>query len=432
MTAIARIVFYFMRGGGIVPRAILLALLALALKLPLSLVSDIVTDRQSYESEAVKNVTGAWGQSQTLLGPMVRVPYSTTDGRHRTVTLLPDKLTINGKLAPQQRRRGLFDVTVYAAALDVVAEFPVKSIRDVPSDGRVIDWSSATLGVGLSDEKSIDAGTVEIDGQTVEWAAEIPTPLLSLKAPLGAVPLDRRDTITVRFRLTFGGSTSFAVAPVGWRTEVSLESPWPSVSFIGRYLPMAQSTDDTGFKARWVVPPLGRGYGQLWDGVDDSSATMLARSALGVALINPVDAYRETDRAIKYAVMLIGLTFAACLLFELAIDARPSFAQYGLIGLSLCVFYLLLLSFAERIGFAPAYLASASAVVAQATVYNWFLSRRWLLAAAFAATLTFLYAGLYTLLQLEEASLLSGSLVLFAVLSLAMWLTRNLHRERPA
>ncbi len=151
-----------------------------------------------------------------------------------------------------------------------------------------------------------------------------------------------------------------------------------------------------------------------------------------MTLLNAVDAYRETDRAIKYGVLFIGLTFAACLMFEFVGGTRPSVAQYGLIGLSLCVFYLLLLSLAEQIGFGPAYLVSASAVVAQAAIYNWALQRRRGPALAFGAILAGLYGGLYGLLQLEDVALLAGSLLLFAVLSLAMWFTRNLHRTQPA
>jgi inner membrane protein len=151
-----------------------------------------------------------------------------------------------------------------------------------------------------------------------------------------------------------------------------------------------------------------------------------------VTLLNAVDAYRETDRAIKYGVLFIALTFAAGLMFEFAGGTRPSVAQYGLIGLSLCIFYLLLLSLSEQIGFGPAYLLSAAAVAAQAAVYNWALQRRLVPAVLFGALLAGLYGGLYGLLQLEDVALLAGSLLLFAVLSLAMWFTRNLHRAQAA
>jgi inner membrane protein len=183
------------------------------------------------------------------------------------------------------------------------------------------------------------------------------------------------------------------------------------------------------------VSHLGRPFSQLWDSAglrSEPSTTTVLESAFGVTLLTPVDAYRETDRAIKYGIMFIGLTFVACLLFEMATGTRPHVAQYGLIGLALCVFYLLLLSISEQVGFALAYVISAAAVVAQATLYNWALRRRSRPALAFGAILAGLYAGLYGLLQLEDVALLTGSVLLFAVLSVAMWLTRNIHRTQPA
>jgi inner membrane protein len=203
---------------------------------------------------------------------------------------------------------------------------------------------------------------------------------------------------------------------------------------MGRYLPASQTIDKDGFIAKWSISYLGRGYGQLWDGASstDPAPRAVLESAFGVTLLNAVDAYRETDRAIKYGVMFIALTFATCLMFEFVGGTRPSVAQYGLIGLSLCVFYLLLLSLSEQIGFGLAYLISAGAVAGQATIYNWALLRRRIPALAFGAILAGLYGGLYGLLQLEDVALLTGSLLLFAVLSLAMWFTRNLHRTQPA
>lgn len=431
-----RVVYDYLASGNLIARALLLAALTLALKVPLSLVGDIVADRQGYEADAVKNVENAWGGAQTFVGPMIVVPYkAASSSMTRTLTLLPQKLTVDGSVVPQQRRRGLFVVNVYAATLDVVAEFPIRALRDTTADGRAIDWQSAQLTFGLSEEKSIEAATVDVDGTAIEWSGTS-RPLSSLQAPLAAVALADRDTVTVRFRIAFGGSGSLSVVPLGRQTEATISSPWPSPSFVGRTLPASQTVGKDGFKARWTASHLGRRYGQLWDsglsGINDPSPGAVLESAFGVTLLTPVDAYRETNRAIKYGIMFIGLTFAACLMFELATGTRPHAAQYGLIGLSLCVFYLLLLSFGEQIGFGCAYLASAAAVVVQATVYNWALHRRPAPAVAFGALLTALYGGLYALLQLEDVALLSGSLLLFAVLSAAMWLTRNLHRPPSA
>lgn len=428
-----QIAYTYLSSGNLVARGLLLAALTLVLNIPLGLVRGVIADRQAHESEAAGNIAESWGRAQTLVGPMIVLPYRPADGNWvRALTLLPEQLSIDGKIVPEQRRRGLFSVTVYTAAVDVVAEFNTRAVRELLTDGQWIDWPAARLNLGLSDPKSINATIVDVDGTTVEWTPDTPTALASLKAPLAAADLAGRQTLTVRFRVSFAGSDRIAFVPLGRRTTASIASAWPSPSFSGRYLPTEQTVDKDGFSAKWTVSSLGRGYGQLWDGAGktDPSAHTVLGSAFGLSLLNPVNAYRETDRAIKYGIMFIGLTFAACLLFELTTGTRPRAAQYGLIGLSLCVFYLLLLSFSEQVGFGPAYLGSAAAVVAQASAYTWALQRRLLPAASFGALLAGLYGGLYALLRLEEASLLSGSLLLFVVLSAAMWLTRNLHRPQ--
>jgi inner membrane protein len=428
-----RLAHDYLSNGNLIARALLLAALTLALEIPLGLVGGVIADRQVHEREAARNVAESWGRAQTFVGPMIVLPYRPASGQWtRALTLLPEQLSIDGRIVPEQRRRGLFSVTVYAATLAVVAQFSTKSVRDLLADGQWIDWPAARLNLGLSDAKSINAGIVDLDGKGVDWLPETPTALASLQAPLAAAELAGRESLTVRFRIGFAGSGRVSFVPVGRRTDVSLLSAWPSPSFSGRYLPTEQSIDKSGFSAKWTISYLGRGYGQLWDGAGktDPAAHAVLASAFSLNLLNPVDAYRETDRTIKYAIIFIGLTFAACLLLELATGTRPHATQYGLIGLSLSIFYLLLLSFSEQIGFGPAYLASAAAVVGQAATYNWALHRRLLPAVGFGALLAALYAGLYALLQLEDVALLSGSLLLFAVLSAAMWLTRNLHRPK--
>jgi inner membrane protein len=425
----------YLAGNSLVGRALMLAVLTLLLRFPLGMVDGVIADRQSYRSEAISNVRDSWGRAQTFVGPMIVLPYSAATGAWtRAATLLPETLTIDGKVVPEQRRRGLFSVTVYTASFDVVAEFQTKAVRELVADGRWIDWSAARLTLGLSEVKSINATVVEVDGQPVEWIPDTPTALSSLQAPLASAGLADRDTVTVRFHLSFTGSGALCLIPLGRRTEASIASSWPSPSFMGRYLPASQTIDKDGLIAKWSISYLGRGYGQLWDGASstDPAPRAVLESAFGVTLLNAVDAYRETDRAIKYGVMFIALTFATCLMFEFVGGTRPSVAQYGLIGLSLCVFYLLLLSLSEQIGFGLAYLISAGAVAGQATIYNWALMRRRIPALAFGAILAGLYGGLYGLLQLEDVALLTGSLLLFAVLSLAMWFTRNLHRTQPA
>jgi inner membrane protein len=424
-----RVAYEYLSGGSLLSRALLLAVLTLALQIPLGLVGGVITDRRAYEAMAVKNIQDSWGKAQTFVGPLIVVP-GTERPVPRQVTLLPQKLTIDGNVVPEQRRRGLFAVSVYRASLDVVAEFDMRELQARSTGDDELDWSKARLLAGVSEDRSLAADTIDVDGKTVEWSGDTDSPPTSLQAPLAAQGIDARDTVTVRFRVAFSGSGRLAFAPLGRRTETAIVSSWRSPSFDGAYLPASQAVGRDGFRASWTTTSLGRGYPQVWRGAPD--AVPYASSAFGVSLISPVDAYRESDRAIKYGVLFIGLTLAACLLFELATGTRPHPLQYGLIGLSLCVFYLLLLSFSEQIGFGPAYLASAAAVAGQAALYTGALQRRPLPGLAFGGFLAVLYGALYALLQLEDVALLSGSLLLFGLLSLAMWFTRNLHRPQPA
>jgi inner membrane protein len=431
-TFFLRIAYEFLSGSSLLARTLMLAALTLALTVPLGLMGGVVTDRQHHQENAVKSITDSWGKSQTFTGPRILVP-SKDKTSSRQLVLLPQKLTINGDVAPEQRRRGLFAVSIYRADLEVVAEFDTRLLRGLTPDNEIV-WSGARLLVGVSEERSLSADTVDVDGRPLEWLPNTDDTLTSLQASLADIDPDARSSLTVRFRLTFAGSGSLSLVPLGQHTDVTLVSPWRSPSFIGAYLPTSQTVTPEGFRASWTTSSLGRGYPQVWGPEPRATpaATTVLASALGVALISPVDAYRETDRAIKYGVLFIGLTFAACLLFELATGTRPHALQYALIGLSLCVFYLLLLSFAEQIGFGLAYLVSAAAVAIQGAVYTGAVQRRALPGLAFGAFLGLLYAVLYALLQLEDVALLSGSLLLFGLLSLAMWFTRNLHRPQPA
>lgn len=421
-----RILYDFVTGGSLLSRALLLTVLALGLKIPLDLVGRVVADRQGYQEEAIKSIQASWGKTQTFVGPRLLLP-----AKDKPITLLPQKLSIDGELMPEQRRRGLFAVPVYRASLDVVAEFDLRDLRALSAGDSELDWTAARLLVGISEDRSLAAETVDVDGATIEWATEGSGMLTSLQANLGAAGLAARDTVAVRFRIGFAGSGRLSLVPLGRRTEARLVSPWPSPSFVGPYLPASQTVGRDGFRASWATTSLGRGYPQLWSRETPAASTVLD-SAFGVTLVTPIDAYRETDRAIKYGVLFIGLTLAACLLFELATGTRPHPLQYALIGLSLCVFYLLLLSFSEQIGFGLAYLASAAAVAGQAAVYTGAVQRRLLPGLAFGGFLGVLYGALYALLQLEDVALLGGSLLLFAMLSLAMWFTRNLHRPQAA
>jgi len=212
--------------------------------------------------------------------------------------------------------------------------------------------------------------------------------------------------------------------PAGDETVVALGSRWPDPSFDGAWLPVERRVGAKGFEATWRVLNLGRNFPSSWTGKEVDQRTLSA-SAFGVTLLSPVDTYRTNDRAVKYQLLFLGLTFLGFTLFELLAGLRVHPFQYLLVGLSLCLFYLLLLSLSEQIGFLRAYATAAEMVVALFTVYVRFVLGKWSRAIALGAFLWVLYGFLYVLLQIQDYALLAGSLGLFVILAAVMWFTRN-------
>jgi inner membrane protein len=220
-----------------------------------------------------------------------------------------------------------------------------------------------------------------------------------------------------------------ALVPAGGVTKVRLGADWSSPSFDGSFLPATSSLRQDGFDAEWTVSEFARPMAPLSFGAPPGE---LSRAAFGVTWFQPADGYLMTDRSLKYGFLFVALTFMAFFFFELTGARRAHLIQYGLVGGALCVFYLLLLSLAERTGFGPAYAVAATATTVQIALYGRALLDTWRRALVLGAVLTGLYGGLYLLVGLEEAALLVGSIALFTILALAMWLTRDVARfERP-
>lgn len=431
-----------------------LALLVLLLLIPVARVTGLVRERMGRQSEVASEIAGAWGGGQTLIGPLVTVPYKVTrewetveqePGRRgepgaavrRTGTTttdhllhaLPAEVAWQVRVEPEIRRRGLFEVVVYEARLAVTGVFELP--RPETADGEVrVDWERAALDLGVPDVRGLQQrARLTWGGREVEFlpgagAAAVVGP--GIHAPLpelaGAAPGDR---VPFSFELVLRGSGDLRFLPAGEETRVAIASPWRSPGFGGAFLPAEREIGPDGFTASWRVPYFGRAYGQTWTG-DAVTAGDLHGSAFGVSLVLPADAYQQTERSVKYAVLFILLTFGTFFLLELLSPERLHAMQYLLVGFALCVFYVLLLALGEHLGFATAYAAAAAATALLIAGYSWSIlaSRRW--AAVVLAALSGLYGYLYVLLRLEDFSLLLGALGLFAAIGLLMRLTRHL------
>ena len=420
-------------------RVLFLAGLTLLFVVPLVLVQILVGERETRRHAALTEMGASWGRPQTVVGPLLALPVRQTiaeaDGKTRTCLrtayFLPSELRVDGALAPERRRRGLFEAVLYRAELTFSGSFPAPDLKALGLRPEDALWEKATLSVGVSDVRGVK------ETPRLVWAGRsVPVgPGAGGTAPAkpgigAAVPLspDVSEPTPFSLSLTLAGSESLFVSPAGAKTDVALRSPWPSPGFGGAFLPDSRDVSPAGFTAAWGVSALGRGTPQAWrsDG-DDTEARRggLEKSAFGVTLVVPADGYQQTTRALKYGILFIGLTFLAFFLFEIFGGPRTHPLQLLFVGLSLALFYLLLLSLSEHVGFARAYLAATTATVACVGGYAAAILGARARAAGLAGGLLALYGTLYVLLSLEDYGLLLGSIVLFAILASLMFLTRH-------
>jgi inner membrane protein len=307
----------------------------------------------------------------------------------------------------------------------VSGTFPASDVRALGLDPENVAFADAMLSVALSDTRGIREEPVLLfDGVRVSFrpgAGEGGLGPAGLHAPLPAFDPGRPHTFSFTLRLQ--GTESLSVAPLGASTEASLASPWPSPSFSGSFLPETRRTGPEGFTAAWRVSSFGRAYPQSWKACPPSD--VIARSLFGARLFLPADAYQQTTRALKYAVLFVGLTFLAFALFEVLGGVRLHPMQYLLAGFALALFYLLLLSLAEHAGFGAAYLAAAAATTLLLAGWGAYVLAAAARAALLGAGLATLYGYLYVLLRLEDWALLLGSAALFAILAGVMLGTRR-------
>jgi inner membrane protein len=420
-------------------RLFTLGLLTLLLLIPEARISGVIDERAHRRDEAVKEVTGKWGGEQRLTGPVLLISYvhhwSETNDKGtkiphselRRAYFLPETLHVTARIAGEDRSRGIFAVTVYGVDLDVSGSFAPPDLDALGVNDADVDWSKTTLAMAISDVRAIQSTpALRWEGQDHPFLPGTEAPGLGDAGIHVAVPAagHSKAAIPFSFPLSLHGSEGLWFAPFARETQVDLASAWPSPSFQGSFLPSLRTVTGDGFDARWSVPYLGRNFAQVWRETEAPQAAIEA-SRFGVRLVTPVDAQRMAQRSVKYASLFLLLTFASIWLVEVLAARRVHPIQYLLVGAALCLFFLLELSLGEHLPFALAYTLASTAVVGTVGGYAWSVlgsARRGL---SIAGVVGSLYGYLYTLLMAEDFALLVGSLGLFAVLMLFMWLTRR-------
>jgi inner membrane protein len=409
-------------------KIVVIGILVLLLAAPLLLVGEVATERQTRHRQAVNEIAAAWGRPQHLAGPILVVPFSPNDqSRRGEMYILPDALTVRSSVQPEIRYRGPFEATVYTTEIAATGAFTAPAnLAGEPQ------WQLAYLLVGVGDLRSVQTGAaIQIGDQAVLFEPDTQRRTAALGQTMIARPAIQPEpgqTLAYRFSLRLNGTGGISFLPFGRDTRVEIAGPWAAPSFVGAFLPAAREAGEQRFAARWEISQLGRGYGQRWlpGDISERLDQLLNASRFGVEFLQPVNTQRQTERALKYGVLFLVTTFCLYYLFEIIAAARLHLIHYGLVGLSLCLFFLLLLSLGEQIGFGLAYAVSAAAVVAQSALYTWAVTRGLRLAATFAGFISGLYAILYVILSLETYALVVGSVVLFAALSALMYATRRI------
>jgi inner membrane protein len=413
-------------------KAAVLTAIALALLVPLALLSSLVAERVSQRDAAVKSVAAGWGDRQWLAGPIIAVPV-TTEGEHpRTCDwyVLPDRLDLAVELSVQQERRrlGVYEVPVYVARVRATGEFNLKREIERLTRGEAamhLHLDQARLLLPVSDPRGLRTLNVGAPAlKDFEPSGGFPLPVLAAPLAGAAEFFDHQQTFDLTYEIA--GTQSLGFLPLARTVRVAAHGNWPDPGFTDGFLPLERHIDARGFNATWQVLNLNRAYGDRWFQDSTPEATILA-SGFGIELVQPVDIYQRCMRAVKYGGLFIALSFLTLFLVETRLRRPLHPIQYGLMGLALSVFYLLLLGLAEQLGFLAAYVVAAAALCA---LMGGYLAGALASAQAgamavgvFAAT----YALLYLLVTSESYALLAGSLALFALLTTVMLLTRKVN-----
>lgn len=422
------------------------------LVIPLIRIGGLIGERQAARDAVVQDIARSAAGPQVLTGPLLVVPYTRTvqetqlDASRLPVTvsrevtgelrLLPALVDLNGRLATEERQRGIYRARVFDATARLTGRFDVPAHYGVSVDLASYKFGQPRLVIGISDIRGIgNALSLQANGARIAFVPGTGLRMLGagVQAPLQLANAEAQQPLQFQVDLSLLGTSDFQFTPVGRETHVMLASDWPHPSFVGQFLPREREISSAGFSADWRTSFFATNLEEALLRCPSQAEPTAADCAdfagrhFGVSFVDPVDQYLKSERAVKYGFLFILLTFAGFFLLEVLRRFSVHPIQYGLVGLALALFFLLLLSFSEHIGFAAAYLVSAVACVGLITYYVTHVLGSRTHGLGFGAALATLYALLYAILGSEDYALLTGSVLVFAVLALVMVLTRRVN-----
>jgi inner membrane protein len=424
--------------GKVLIKGIIIAGLVLLLLIPSFYVENLVSEREQRQKEAIAEVTSKWAAKQTIAGPVLVLPYweKTADSvQHATAEkhyayFLPEQLKVDAIIEPLEKYRGIYKIMLYTGQINMTGNIGSIPFEELKIPEANIIWNEARLRMNITDLKGLnEEPSIKFKDSTFVFSPDVTssdTQTESVSVFLNVKSLQDLQQAAFSAHLNLSGAENLAFTPVGKTTEVQVRSKWPHPSFTGNILPQTSRVNDSGFTTSWNSLAFKRKFPQQFKDAEKVDASDMAGSSFGVDLFVPVNAYQKTMRSVKYAVLCILLTFAAFYLIETVNQRSVHPVQYALIGLALILFYTLLLSFSEYIGFNPAYLIAALCTIG---LISWFVkgvlaSGR--LSVILGFLLLLMYSYIFTILQLQDFALLLGSVGLFITLAVIMYFSRKM------
>ncbi len=419
--------------------------------IPLSMISDLVREREYRKMEAEESVFSSWGGDTAIGGPVLAVPRTLSreivdekgkflrlENYRETVYLLPRNLRLNVNGSSSVKSRGIFDVPVFTMVLEGRGDFALEALYK-KVDPATLLWDEARLLFSFPSLKGIEEAPPLIwDGREREFEAggsglSIYSDALGVPVDIGrGSPENISRSIPFSFSQRIRGGRSLEFLPLGGNTLIQMESDWPAPSFKGYYLPSQRQLDEEGFSAEWQINALSRSIPELWTGSQNGVFDDIRETAFGLDFYPRFDSYQKTRRTVEYGVLFLLIPFLTFFLFEVIRKQKIHPVQYILAGAGNILFYLILLSLSEHISFAPSYLAAAVSVTLMLSLYTLTIRGVGFKGLYLAPVMAAGYGYLYFVLKSEDYALIMGTGGLFAALAVTMYLTRGIDWYREA
>ena len=429
-------------------KALIVGVLILLLLIPKVMITSLIDERKWRSEEAVRAINAKWSNPQTICGPIITVPYSVKIVEYETVKkelrekvsyekrqmqLSPNALSIDVKLLPEERYYGIYKTTLYNSEIRISGNFNNLDKFDKFDDNNAKNWNEAYITIGISDLKGLVSNAeFTFNGNLYSAEAAGNTHWFSgntLKIPLKDFKKSPDEKNEFSCKLLLNGSESIHFVPVGRITDVTVAGQWSSPSFTGNFSPQSTVEKDS-FSAKWHILHFNRDIPEMLENKNSRDCLDQNESSFGVQLIEMVGHYQQNERSAKYALMFIALTFVVFFFVEVLTKKKIHIIQYLLVGIALILFYSLLLSISEQIGFTWAYLIASLATIGLISAYVYGIFKNKIQTGILTVILCLLYTFLFVILQLEDMALLIGSIGMFIILGIIMFASGKIHWEK--